>query len=218
MRVYHFLNSEHGIENIKLRRLKIARVDQLNDPFEWQAMTSSDAIKREAIRRLKAQQSADTGVLCFSRSWRNPVQWSHYADHHRGLCLGFDVADRLLGEVRYTDRRIDIDWILAAASDEEGNRRMREALVTKFRHWRYEKEMRIFVRIAPETEIEGLYFADFSNDLILSEIIVGAHSDVSRAQLIGALGEMTASVVCRKARLSFRAFSIVEQRKASLWV
>ena len=132
--------------------------------------------------------------------------------------MGFDVADHLLGEVRYTDRRIDVEWILAASSEEEGNGRMRQALVTKFRHWSYEKEMRVFVHIDPKTEIDGRYFADFSNDLALSEIIVGAHSDVSRSQLMEALGEISLSVLCRKARLSFRTFSIVEQRKASLWV
>jgi Protein of unknown function (DUF2971) len=217
VRVYHFLKSEHGLENIKLQRLKIARIDQLNDPFEWQAMTSSDPAKRDAISRLKAQQAKDTGILCFSRSWQNPVQWSHYADHHRGLCLGFDVADHLLGEVRYTNKRINIDWILAASSDEEGNDRMRQTLVTKFWHWRYEKEMRVFVRIVPTTEIEGRYFADFSNDLVLSEVIVGAHSDVSRFQLNEVLREKNANVSCRKARLSFKTFSIVEQRKRALW-
>lgn len=34
MRAYHFVPADHGIENIKLRHLKIARLDDLNDPFE----------------------------------------------------------------------------------------------------------------------------------------------------------------------------------------
>ena len=26
------------------------------------------------------------GMLCFSKGWHNPVQWSHYTDKHKGIC------------------------------------------------------------------------------------------------------------------------------------
>ena len=217
MRVYHFVNKQFGLEDIANRHLKIARVNELNDPFEWQALTSADPQKRDGIRRLKERQDTNTGLLCFSRDWRNPVQWSHYADNHRGLCLGFDVADHLLGEVRYRQRRIDVDWVLSASTDAEGNDRMRQALVTKFTHWKYEKEMRVFVRLDPNVQINGLYFADFSNDLALSEVVVGARCDIGRSELASALGVAATTVKCRKARLAFKTFDVVEQRKASLW-
>lgn len=29
-------------------------------------------------------------VVCFNRSYKDPRMWSHYADHHRGVCLMFD--------------------------------------------------------------------------------------------------------------------------------
>jgi hypothetical protein len=35
MRLYHFLNAEYGLLNIRHRRLKIARINELNDPFEF---------------------------------------------------------------------------------------------------------------------------------------------------------------------------------------
>jgi hypothetical protein len=38
-----------------------------------------------------------------SRSWENPVLWSHYAEGHKGVCLGFDVKEELLEEVKYAD-------------------------------------------------------------------------------------------------------------------
>ena len=36
------------------------------------------------------------------RSWRNPVQWSHYSKKHSGLCFGFDISAKMLNKVRYT--------------------------------------------------------------------------------------------------------------------
>lgn len=39
MRVYHFLDRKYGLDDIRRRRLKIATLDDLNDPFEMLAMT-----------------------------------------------------------------------------------------------------------------------------------------------------------------------------------
>lgn len=100
MRVYHFINEKFGLENIKRRRLKIARIDELNDPFEFIARADNER-ERAALRATREEQTKKTGLLCFSRSWQNPVQWSHYADRHRGFCLGFDVPDALIKEVTY---------------------------------------------------------------------------------------------------------------------
>ena len=35
MLVYHFINKEYGIEDLRKRRLKIATLNELNDPFEF---------------------------------------------------------------------------------------------------------------------------------------------------------------------------------------
>ena len=100
MRVYHFIDEQFGLENIKRRRLKIARIGELNDPFEFIAR-AEDKLERAALRSTKEAQTKSTGLLCFSKSWKNPVQWSHYADRHRGFCLGFDVPDTLIKKVTY---------------------------------------------------------------------------------------------------------------------
>ena len=33
------------------------------------------------------------GVVCFSKEPRNLLMWSHYANHHRGLVLQFEIAN-----------------------------------------------------------------------------------------------------------------------------
>ena len=38
MRVYHFLPAEFALASISLKRIKIARLSEVNDPFELQAL------------------------------------------------------------------------------------------------------------------------------------------------------------------------------------
>ena len=94
MRVYHFTNAPYGLDNLQRKRLKIATIEQLNDPFEVLGVALQDAAIRDRYKKLKQGLADYMGLLCFSANWSNPVQWSHYADHHRGICLGFDVSPR----------------------------------------------------------------------------------------------------------------------------
>jgi Protein of unknown function (DUF2971) len=217
MRVYHFINEKYGLIGIRDNRLKLARINKLNDPFEFLCVESSREDVRRAFAEIKSTLANDTGMLCFSQDWRNPVQWSHYADRHTGLCLGFDIADELLGQVKYVPQRINPDWSTISGNRNASQELLNEVLRTKFSHWRYEKELRLFSRLEPTCEINGLYFQDFSDQMRLSEVIVGAASTLSRQDLASALGNELAHVTVKKARLAFKTFNLVEQRKKSLW-
>ena len=151
MRVYHFVPADYGLQDIEKRHLKIALLDELNDPFEWLAAETSDKDKRRAIQKTKDEQARVRGLLCFSLDWRNPVMWSHYSDRHRGLCLGFDVDDKYCHIIEYRAQRLSSDWMGGALSAEEKERHMKQFLYTKFSHWKYEKEVRIFV------DLKGAY-------------------------------------------------------------
>ena len=87
MRVYHFINAKFGLQAIRRRRLKIARISELNDPFEFLQVASKNPKTRARYQYVKRALSEYMGLLCFSENWRNPVQWSHYAESHRGICL-----------------------------------------------------------------------------------------------------------------------------------
>ena len=99
MRLYHFINADYAVEAVGLRRLKISRLDKLNDPFEMFAGTQGDPLGRQAVRILREVFAAHFGILCFSRNWRSPMMWGHYASNHKGLCLGFDVNDAITAPV-----------------------------------------------------------------------------------------------------------------------
>lgn len=218
MRVYHFLTERYGLQNIRQRRLKIATLHDLNDPFELLSIDFSHPGVRRMFEELKDELAKTRGMICFSRDWHNPVQWSHYAERHRGICLGFDIPDIHAVPVRYTGKRLVAEAEALVATRQLDEQMMLRFLSTKYAHWRYESEVRCFVSIEDRDEETGFYFAEFSKDLRLVEAIVGAQSAISRTTLLEALGDLAPQVALLKARLAFRTFRVVRQRKEALWV
>jgi hypothetical protein len=220
MRVYHFTRAVYGLEAIRRRRLKIARISELNDPFEFLQVASRDPKTRARYQYVKRALSEYMGLLCFSENWSNPVQWSHYADSHCGICLGFDVASSAeMQKIRYVKNRIQPNLRAMKAMSDAAVAHMLDLLTLKFEHWQYEQEHRLFVRLNEKDTENGLYFFDFSGDCAvkLREVIVGAKSAISPQEVIDALGDLAPEVVAWKARLAFRSFEVVRQRNQDLW-
>jgi Protein of unknown function (DUF2971) len=220
MRVYHFTKAGHGLEAIQRRRLKLARISELNDPFEFLQVASRNPKTRARYQYVKRALSEYMGLLCFSENWSNPVRWSHYAESHRGICLGFDVASAAeMRKVRYVENRIPPNLRAMKAMGETAVEHMLDLLTLKFKHWQYEQEHRLFVRLNDKDEASGLFFFDFggSDEVKLREVIVGAQSQVSPEQVAEALGNIAPEVVARNARLANRTFEDLKQRRQDLW-
>ncbi|MBR1236671.1 DUF262 domain-containing protein [Bradyrhizobium sp. AUGA SZCCT0182] len=96
---------------------------------------------------------------------------------------------------------------------------MLDLLTLKFEHWHYEQEHRLFVQLNDKDDKSGLYFFDFGGnpEIKLSEIILGAYSEISPEQIKRTLGRREADVKTHKARLAFRTFEVVAQRNQDLW-
>lgn len=213
---YHFVPATYGLENIRKRRLKIATIPDLNDPFELLCVDLSDQELRRGMYSWKIEMGKRFGMLCFSKSWRNPVQWSHYADRHRGLALGFEIEPTLAEDVIYDEQRsvYEAELIQEGKADEAT---MKKFLRTKYAHWHYEQELRVFAQLNKPDPASGLYFYDFSKDLRLTEVIVGSECEVTRAEISEALAELEDYVSLRKARLAFKTYRVTTQHDANLW-
>lgn len=217
MRVYHFVNRKFGIQDLQRRRLKVARIADLNDPFEMIGPMSRDREIRATFEMIKAVFSAYIGVTCFSKSWSNPVHWSHYADGHHGLCLGFDVPDTLLRRVTYHKNRISIDLSALKSGLPSAMRELEKLLTAKYAHWQYEDEVRSFVSFSQCRSERGRHFLPFSNAMDLKEVIVGHRCALTRAELDENLGDLVSRTVVAKARLAFQSFRVVRQLNAEVW-
>ena len=153
MRVYHFIDEPHGLDDLRRRRLKIATIEDSNDPFELSSIALDTPARREAWGKFKLEMTLRFGILCFSLDWHNPVQWSHYADRHRGLCLAFDVPDTLINQVEYRKTRHK-----ATLLDNFDEHVAKTILTTKYKHWEYEREVRLFSTLEERDTDTGLYF------------------------------------------------------------
>ena len=208
MKLYHFTPSQYGLENIKNKRLKIARIMDLNDPFEMLAVKLDDPQVRTLLKNIKKENNARSGLLCFSESWSDPVQWAHYAEQHKGICLGFEVDSTLVKKVDYIEDRFEIE---IPPTIEFVNK----ILLSKYKHWVYEKEYRMAVGL--NNKIGNLYFEYFSDNIQLKEIIVGSESSITRKEIKEALKDYDSPVETFKARPAFKTFEIVRQKNDHLW-
>lgn len=208
MRVYHYLNAKFGLKDLTERRLKIAKIMELNDTFEFLGVDLSDRDFRRAMKKTKEDLSQAHGLLCFSKTWKNPILWGHYADKHRGICLGFDMPRNPPTKINYVKARFQKPPVLNEIF-------MKKLLFTKFIHWKYEQEYRAYISL--EEEIDGLYYADFSDSLVLRQVIIGDQCQLTRAQISAALGDLEKKVQVFKARAAFSSFDIVRNENDSLW-
>lgn len=217
MRLFYFTSERFGLEAIRDKRLKLSRINELNDPHEWLA-SSGNQYDRKLLNLIKDDANQKYGLICMSKDWQNPLLWGHYADKHKGICLGFEVKDdTLFRAVDYVSERIEPNYFQKLVDPASNAPSFAEHAFIKFDGWKYEAEYRTLRRLSDRDPVSGLYFHDFSEDIQLNQVIVGAHSTVSRAKLKEVLGSQAHNVNCFKARPGFKKFEIVENKRQSAW-
>jgi hypothetical protein len=214
MRVFHFTNANYAVSNLSLRRLKISRFNQLNDPFELLAADLLDLRDRKALSDFKDNLNSTKGMICFSGSWGNPLLWGHYADKHSGMALGFDIPDDYLSPVQYTTQRAKVEFDQKTRKIVDGPRLMNRLLRTKFIDWKYEDERRMFVDLDPNSQEGGNHFVEFSENLVLREVILGLKCDLPVSRVRQLLKDEPNPAKVLKAGMALRAFKIIEDRSA----
>lgn len=211
MRAYHLMSEKWALESLHKKRLKLALFHDMNDPFELLGVELGSPQDRVDFRTLKDEMNRTVGLLCFSKAWNNPVLWSHYADKHRGLCLGFDIPDDWAVEVSYTGAMLKAELEHSLPSDKSSSFG-HKLLTTKFSHWRYEKEVRTIVRLEDSHSEGKLHFLPYCNALRLREVIIGPRNVLTAAQVAEKIEPCPDDVEITKARLAFRSFKVVRNR------
>lgn len=89
---------------------------------------------------------SDTAIFSMSKTCKSLLQWSYYADSHRGLCLqysiGSDFCSAQLFEVDYVRFRHIVDIVCACENVKYMHKEVLRAATTKSKAWRHEKEVR----------------------------------------------------------------------------
>lgn len=217
MKLYRFLGAEYGIRSIVERRIRIGRIEELNDDFEFIGVALSEKADRNALREMRRHLSGKNGVICMSKNWASPLMWAHYADSHKGVVLGFDVPDKAFYEVDYVKKRPTLTDIGLNILDDITPDDIKRLIRTKADGWAYEQEYRAYVALNNGVEIKGEmhYFMPFSENMKLREVIVGSRYKGKRAKMVAAVNDPSVDVYM--ARGSFEEFKMVRQKQESMW-
>lgn len=219
VRAYHLTSADYAISAIALSRLKVGRISEVNDPFELFALNSMKQPIRRALTQFKKIHDARTGLLCFSEAWKNPVLWSHYADRHRGICLGFDIGAALdPTKVQYdTDKlRLTIDDTVIPSRASIPKDVQKLLFVTKFAHWAYEQEVRVMVDLGKAIKEGSLYFWPCSEQLRLKEVVLGALCSLPLERVSDVVKNVVPEAEVLKARLGFKYFEVKRDESAGV--
>lgn len=174
------------------REIYFANPENLNDPHDCQISIAAAILEAISIAKKRHPSSLtlpkvnllrklasispkmetdikSTGVFSLSRTSKNVLMWTHYADEHRGLCIGFRLSNKFLtvndeskvvgtNQCGYFPNNPFVDYLVNIGVTEEllpwndfWMRIFSIGLVAKHNSWKYEQEVRV-VRKEPGTE------------------------------------------------------------------
>jgi hypothetical protein len=98
-----FDDKNNPLDILNKKQLWLAEPKTLNDPFDCQieyAKLFDDAIRElkitnaaiESFKKSSREVMNNLRVLSLSSNEINPLLWAHYANKHKGFCLGFDFG------------------------------------------------------------------------------------------------------------------------------
>ena len=129
-------------------------------------------------------------VLCFSSSdidnSADILMWSHYADHHKGVRIGFDISSSPgfeITEISYRDDRPEIDLYADSAAVQAA---VKESLRFKSCAWSYEAEHRVYLFAEQCFSIADLPhdFVGFKSQDVISIDAGMRFSDISKLAIL----------------------------------
>ncbi|MEI6866652.1 DUF2971 domain-containing protein [Flavicella sp.] len=108
--IYQFYDFETGIEKVlKDKTIRFSNPKDFNDPFDIKSDSSkeevlihypnlSDLEINNILRVIKDSEykvlegnSSRHRISCFSENYKEILMWSHYADKHKGICVGYNI-------------------------------------------------------------------------------------------------------------------------------
>src|SRR5690606_51795 len=84
------------------------------------------------------------GIACFSEKWDSILMWTHYADNHRGYCIGFDEKMLRISQLFEKIKRVEYSQNYPGLDPLNKHKKIDELkYFIKSLDWEYEKEFRL---------------------------------------------------------------------------
>ena len=133
---------------------------------------------REYVRQLTRATSPVWYTACFTETYANPTQWSHYADRHKGVCLVFE-PDEDAGDASLVLRPLRTDKHAEQPTDPS------ESVSRKFdfepiRYVNSLDDVDFFERISemPEESVRRVWFTNVDGHISSAATHLTADSDI----------------------------------------
>lgn len=117
----------------------------------WRDLRATTNQQLRTLRTTFDELRRKTGVSCLSESDNSLLMWAHYANHHKGICVEYDLFE-INQELKFTavpviysDQRTCFDSLDLQKQDvrSAAGKLLLQSLTSKSPEWSYEKEWRI---------------------------------------------------------------------------
>jgi hypothetical protein len=201
MNTYYKYSKYFGIKSLEEPVIRLSAPAVLNDPFEklfneevennlilragekyngfFPIHTLTEDQRKDFIKFQVKQSVNQFGIVSLSETHSNLLMWSHYADEHKGICLGFHsnflsrLSQKTYDEygittykpikVNYNNKRPQY-LIDPSNINREIQINTLQQLITKGDDWIYEKEHRCIVPLIWADEIKILKMKNIKNE------------------------------------------------------
>jgi hypothetical protein len=196
MILYKYTNIEVGCKILVNKSVRFTQPQYLNDPFDMRPDFSEtyfdddndetqlsdfgdkqNEIKKEEIDGYYQIINRDVGIFCLTEKPNNSLMWSHYADNHKGILIGFDTDNDFLNDnnENITVKKIIYNNSKLKIKDIYTENEFNNSLLEKSKDWEYENEWRS-IRLLNEADSNCGEIHLFNFDpIIIKEIYFGAN-------------------------------------------
>lgn len=163
----------------------------------------------------KDYYSEKFGIYSLTTDSKNIIMWSHYANAHKGFCVGFDTTKFLNSRefiLQNTDIIIDLYKVgyhpdypflnLKELEEKDPDGYLVKPLLTKSSSWEYEKEYRLI-------SLTGANISVTLPDGIISKVILGCRmKDAHKEELKNALKDKNTQIELQEAKMKEESFGL----------
>ncbi|WP_323905511.1 DUF2971 domain-containing protein [Aeromonas veronii] len=204
MEILYKYTNFFGVHALTNPQLRLSIPSTLNDPFEGifneklenemfdkfdletlkiYISENSNAKTKDAIKRMTIKDIINIyGIIAMSETPRNLLMWAHYANEHKGICIGYkaDLFDDLahcpesrLNLESKRPKKVNYDNIRPHETKSKCNdineliKELENHFTTKSDEWIYEKEHRYIIPLRWATKLKAIN----KDDEILMETI-----------------------------------------------
>jgi hypothetical protein len=163
------ININTPLADIKTWLNGVGIIPEHIDELAARVQKNPNIMKQETENAMK-----NSGICCFSTLHDSILQWSHYSDYHKGICLKFDIledADFFSIPVIVSYRQVMQHYNHYIHS----NKIIEYLIQPKFHDWSYESEIRVVkteVHIKANGNKRGFKYKDNA----LKEVIFGTNT------------------------------------------